>query len=114
MRQGGSGGRGREARGQGTRCCAPTCLKSYEFLLPFQCLPPRHAQLKGLGGMEGLVGGLYHIHLPPPPSPVRPQLKGSSQQQQLDGWDALYLDYQVEWPMGLLLTPPVMARQVTM
>ena len=40
------------------------------------------------------------------------QIKGNSQVQQLDGWDALYLDYKVEWPMGLLLTPQVMARQV--
>ncbi|KAG1679668.1 hypothetical protein FOA52_006185 [Chlamydomonas sp. UWO 241] len=30
--------------------------------------------------------------------------------QRLDSWDGLYLEYQVEWPMGLLLTPPVMAR----
>ena len=43
---------------------------------------------------------------------VLSQLKGISQVQQLDGWDALYLEYQVEWPMGLLLTPQVMARQV--
>ena len=41
------------------------------------------------------------------------QLKGNSQVQQLDGWDTLYLDYKVEWPMGLLLTPQVMARQAS-
>ena len=42
------------------------------------------------------------------------QIKGSSAQQQLDGWDALYLEYKIEWPMGLLLTPGVMARYNTL
>ena len=41
--------------------------------------------------------------------PVCP-LQVQGQQQQLDGWDSLFLDYQVEWPMGLMLTPPIMAR----
>lgn len=36
--------------------------------------------------------------------------QGKSDAQRLDGWDTLYLEYKVEWPMGLLLTPPVIAK----
>ena len=42
--------------------------------------------------------------------PVCPLQVQGQQQQQLDGWDSLFLDYQVDWPMGLMLTPPIMAR----
>ena len=37
-------------------------------------------------------------------------LQGKSDAQRLDGWDTLYLEYKLEWPMGLLLTPPVIAK----
>ncbi|GAX73958.1 hypothetical protein CEUSTIGMA_g1408.t1 [Chlamydomonas eustigma] len=45
----------------------------------------------------------FHIRWNPPQ-------EGKGGMQRLDGWDSLSLEYEVEWPLGLLLSPSVMSR----
>ena len=70
---------------------------------------PTSMPLAGAGAAAATAAG--RVGLPVPlTQPVCPLQVQGQQQQQLDGWDSLFLDYQVDWPMGLMLTPPIMAR----
>jgi gamma-tubulin complex component 4 len=68
-------------------------------------VPFRHSGLKSTAQHDRCFH-LFRIRW----SAADPAKGGAGEAQRLDAWDSLYLEYQVEWPMGLLLTPPVMAR----